>query len=133
MSLPYGNFFTDFRVQRNHMSGHFDVVMTRMVGGKEFGVQFQQAAHETPLGAMGVTHMLTEKEAQLMLDALLDAGVKPTAKISVEKSETFNAGKVEGMTAHLEDMRRLVFGQDRDLLEMAAMSPDTPLTRASEI
>jgi len=69
-------------------------------------------------------------EAQLLLDALLAAGVKPTAKITEEKSETFSAGKVEAMTAHIEDLRRIAFG---DRVAETPRSPDTPLTRASEI
>lgn len=137
MSLKHGNFFTDVRIQPHFMTGGFELAMFRETGGKQFGVQLMPSPTETPPGAYAVTHMLTPGEAQLLLDALLDAGVKPTGKLPPpETSETYSAGKVEAMKEHLADMRRMVFGKplepEQDMIEVE-MSPDTPRTRADSI
>lgn len=137
MSLPHGNFFTDVRVQPHFMTGGFEMALSREIGGKVFGVTFQQAATETPPGSYAVCHMLTKGEAQLLLDALLDAGVKPTGKLpSEEQKETFSSGKVEAMTDHLADLRRVIFGkppEPEQVIIEVERSPDTPRTRADSI
>lgn len=137
MSLKHGNFFTDVRIQPHFMTGGFEMAMFKTVGGKDFGVTFQQSPTETPPGAYAVCHMLSKEEAQLMLDALLDAGVKPTGKLPPpETSETYSAGKVEAMKEHIADMRRMVFGkplEPEQVIIEVERHPDTPRTRADEI
>lgn len=47
---------------------------------------------------------LTKKEAQNMLQALWDAGIRPQQESSL--------GQLAAVNYHLEDMRKLVFGKD---------------------
>lgn len=135
--LRFGNFFTDVRVQPHFMTGGYEIALKKTVGGKDFGVTLQQASTETPPGAYAICHMLTKEEAQLMLDALLDAGVKPTGKLPPpETSETFSAGKVVAMKEHIEDLRRMAFGEKpkpEQVIVEVERSPDTPRTRAEDI
>jgi hypothetical protein len=137
MSLKHGNFFTDVRIQPHFMTGGYELAMFREVSGKQFGVQLQPSPTETPPGAYALTHMLTPGEAQLLLDALLDAGVKPTGKLPPpETSETYSAGKVEAMKEHLADLRRMAFGvplEAEQVIIEVERHPDTPRTRADEI
>jgi hypothetical protein len=137
MSLTHGNFFTDVRIQAHFMTGGFELCMFKEMAGKQYGVQLQQQSTETPVGAYAVSHMLTRQEASLLLDALLEAGVVPSAKVPPpEKSETFSAGKVEAMKDHIEDLRRMAFGDKPDpeqVIVEVERSPDTPRTRADTI
>lgn len=75
---------------------------------------------------------ISEGEAQLLLDALLDAGVKPTKKrdaLEVEKGTDFYAGFCGGQQQHIEDLRRVIFGQPNPVDIELAVTADTPLTR----
>lgn len=135
--LRYGNWFTDVRVQQNIMTGGFEMALLKTVGGKDYGVSLQQSPTETTPGSYAVCHMLTKEEAQLLLDTLLDAGVKPSGKLPpTETSETYSAGKVEAMKEHLADLRRIAFGappEPEQVIIEVERHPDTPRTRADEI
>lgn len=75
---------------------------------------------------------MSDGEAQLLLDALLDAGVKPTKKrdaLEVEKGTDFYAGFCGGQQQHIEDLRRVIFGQPNGVDIELAVTADTPLTR----
>jgi hypothetical protein len=130
MSLTHGNFFTHARAQVNHMTGGVDLCLIHTIGGKDYDVQLLKSPNESPPGSCHVSHTLQYSEAQLLLDALLGAGMKPTVAMTEEKTEAFSAGKVEAMTAHLADLRRLAFGREPEEIQLSA---DTPRTRADMI
>lgn len=136
MSLKHGNFFTDVRIQPHFLTGGFEMCMFKDVGGVQYGVQFQQQVTPTPAGAYALAHMLTPGEAQLLLDELLAAGVKPKGNLpAAEEAETFSAGKVEAMKDHIADLRRMAFGEPPEpekVIVEVERSPDTPLTNRAE-
>lgn len=126
------HFFDCALVEREGATGNFSVSLGKLAPcGGTHNVLFQVMTGVTPIGTVPAWHSITAEEMQLLMDEMWIAGIRPSPSRSDpasknQKSEGFNAGKVEAMQEHLADLRRMVFGvappEDPS-------GPDIPLTR----
>lgn len=129
-AVPKGALFESIHVEIGARSRSVELVMQgRDPNGKETDVYFSWITGPHEPGVMPVKSFMPYEEAQALLDALLDAGLKPSVAIEKQESESFSAGKVAAMEAHLSDLRRLVFGKESVVIPR---TPDTPLTNSDD-
>ena len=98
---------TRFFFSKSMIGDYYQVFVTENIGGKQFlhpltePVEIDEMAmHHEP------TFRITPDEAQHLIDGLWDAGFRPT-------EGSGSAGSFAAQGRHLEDMRKLVFREEK--------------------